>query len=40
MFLVPEVLPSFGNGPWSKFDHCLVLVLSKSLFLVPIFGRC
>jgi len=37
--LVLKVLPKFGNGPWSKLGHCLVPVLSKSLFLVPIFGQ-
>jgi len=38
MFLVPQVWSKFENGPWSKLCHWLVLVLSKSLFLVPIFG--
>jgi len=39
MFLVSQVGLKFGNGHWSKLGHCLVLVLSKLLFLVPIFGR-
>jgi len=39
MFFVPQVLLKFENGLWSKLGHCSIPVFSKSLFLVPIFGR-